>query len=121
MDILLVILKYFGISIIILFFIIFILFLKNFIKTILVMNNVEEIILDFNKNNIKEKYIWFEYYGESALGKIFNKGDEKNPDLWVIAIFSKTNATQKIKLENIKKYLPLKLNTINNLNNKENE
>ena len=68
---------------------------------------------DFNKNNINEKYIWFEYYGETALGKIFNKGDDENPNLWVIAIFSKTNAIQQIELEKIKKYLPLKLNTIN--------
>ena len=126
MDIFINILKYSGIILLIFVIIIFILFLKNFIKTILVMNNVEEIILDFNKNNITEKYIWFEYYGETALGKIFNKGDDENPNLYVIAIFSKTNSIQQIPLEKIKKYLPLKLNTINSkqeetLNNNKNE
>lgn len=105
-----------GIFIVIAIILIFGIFAFSFFKSIIVINKIENIVTDFLHNNEKDSYIWFEYYNETGIGRVYNKGTEENKIMYVLCIFSKNNAVQHIKLSDIEQYIPLKFETYNNEN-----
>lgn len=119
MDTLIEILKFTGIIMILILsltiiFCIF-LFIKSFIKSLVVINEIESIVADFVNNDATDKYIWFEYLGDTGIGKLYNhSNDNETKNIYVTCIFSKTNSVQHLKLDKLDKYLPLKVSTYNN-------
>lgn len=117
MDTLIEILKIVGVSVLIIFFIllmiVIIAFVRSFVKSMVVLNEIENIVLDFINQNDNQSYIWFEYLGDTGIGKVYNKGTNEEPVLYVTCIFSRTNAIQHVELSKITKYIPLRVTTLN--------
>lgn len=116
MDILLVILKYLGIILSILVILSILIFgiivIKNIVSSALVINNIETLLLNYHKENEDQNYVWFEYMGDTGLGKVYNKGTKEDPNLFVLCIYS-NNSVQHLPINKIEKYIPLKLTTFN--------
>lgn len=124
MDILLNILKYVGIIVAIISVITLIIFLiglvKGFIKSMLIINNIENLMVDFYNQNTEQSYVWFEHHNDSGLGRIYNKGDEENPNLYVICFYTKTTAIQHVKFSDLTKIIPVKILPLNGKENNNN-
>ena len=104
----------------------FIRLIRTMFEIVFVFNNLEKALIHFIKENKNETFIWFKYKGDEAIGKVFNRSDDlENPDFYVIAIYLKTNATQTVRLKDIKEYFPITfdspLNTLKNNSKKQEE
>ena len=85
-----------------------------FAKSAIILNNTNETIQKHIESD--KAFIYFEHKGETGIGKIYNNSKEDEPPFFMVCcIYMKTNATQHIEFSKIEKYVPIKLEKINNI------